>query len=294
MVFVQWAKAAHNVQMRPTADNAMSSFRAAVIQMTSTSDEVENLRTAETHIREAAARGAELVCTPESTNFLGSHAEKVRRAEALTGPTCNFFAGLAREFGIYLLLGSFNERSNDSTRCFNTSVLFGPDGERLAKYRKIHLFDVDLSDEVRFLESATVTSGTEVVTIGTAVGCVGFSICYDLRFPELYRNLRAAGADILTVPSAFTKTTGTDHWHVLLRARAIENQCFVLAPAQVGEHGDGGLKESYGHAMIIDPWGRILDEVTEGMGIATAMIDLQYLTEVRGSMPVESHRSNSI
>ncbi|MEE8367550.1 MAG: carbon-nitrogen hydrolase family protein [Thermoanaerobaculia bacterium] len=280
--------------MRPTADTAMTSFRAAVIQMTSTGDESRNLEIVESLVREAAAHGADLVCTPENTNFLGSHYEKVRRAEALTGPTCNFFAGLARELEIHLLLGSFNERSNDSTRCFNTSVLFGPDGELLAKYRKIHLFDVDLSDEVRFFESATVKPGTEVVAVDTAFGCLGFSICYDLRFPELYRSLRTAGADILTVPSAFTKTTGTDHWHLLLRARAIENQCFVLAPAQIGKHGDGGLKESYGHAMIIDPWGRILDEVTAGMGIATAMIDLQYLAEVRGSMPVESHRSNSI
>jgi predicted amidohydrolase len=266
------------------------SIQAAVVQMTSTSDEVENLRIVENYVRQAAAGGAQLVCTPENTNFLGSHREKVRRAEAVTGTVCSLFAGLARELGIHLLLGSFNERSDDPDRCFNTSVFFGPDGELLAKYRKIHLFDVDLSDEVRFLESSTIEPGKEVVTVDAPFGRLGLSICYDLRFPELYRDLRAAGVDILTAPAAFTKTTGLDHWHVLLRARAIENQCFVLAPAQVGEHGDGGLRESYGHAMIVDPWGRILDEVTDGMGLAIAEVDLELVGKVRGAMPVESHR----
>jgi predicted amidohydrolase len=258
--------------------------------MTSTGNQAENLRTVESSIREAAEQGAELVCTPENTNFLGPHDEKVRCAEALTGPTCRLMAGLAQELQIHLLLGSFNERSDDPARCFNTSVLFGPDGERLAEYRKIHLFDVDISDQVRFLESTTVKPGSEAVTADTDFGSIGLSICYDLRFPELYRSLRARGAELITVPAAFTKTTGTDHWHVLLRARAIENQCYVLAPAQYGEHGDGGLKESYGHALIVDPWGRILDEVTGGTGIATAMVDLQHLAETRRSMPVEDHR----
>lgn len=265
-------------------------FRAAVIQMTSTSDRGANLDQAEQLIGKAAQQGAELIATPENTNFLGPHTEKVRLAETLEGSTCSLFSTMARRLGVHLLLGSFNEKSDDPKRCYNTSVVFAPTGEQLAVYRKIHLFDVDVSDKVRFRESATVLPGRDPVVVAMSLGQLGLSICYDLRFGELYRRLVELGAEVILVPSAFTATTGKAHWHVLLRARAIESQCYFMAPAQVGRHDDGGLRESFGHAMIVDPWGRILAEVPEGEGVALAEIDLQRVDKVRRAIPVQQHR----
>ncbi len=265
-------------------------FLAAAVQMTSTSDSAANVESASELVKRAARRGARFVATPENTNYLGPHTEKVRLAEPLDGPTCRHFSELASRCGIHLLLGSFNERSDDPERCYNTSVLFGPDGARLATYRKIHLFDVDVSASVRFSESATVKPGDEVVAVGTPLGTLGLSICYDLRFPELYLALVAAGAELLTVPSAFTATTGKDHWHALLRARAIESQCYVVAPAQSGRHDDDGLRESYGHAMIVDPWGQIVAMAADGPGLAFAEIDLERVRWCRKAIPVAEHR----
>ena len=265
-------------------------FLAAVCQMTSTSDAGRNLAQAEALVREAAARGARWIGTPENTNFLGPHAEKVRRAEPLDGPTCARFAALARELRVHLLLGSFNERAPEPGRCFNTSVLFGPAGDRLAVYRKIHLFDVDVPGGVTFRESDTVVPGSEVVVAETDVARFGLTICYDLRFGELYRALAERGAEVVAVPSAFTATTGRAHWEVLLRARAIETQAWVLAPAQVGRHDDGGLRESHGHAMIVDPWGAIAAECADGTGVAIAEVDLARVDSVRRAIPVAEHR----
>jgi predicted amidohydrolase len=265
-------------------------FLAAVVQLSCTSDEEANWEQARSLIERAAGYGAALVATPENTNFLGLHDEKVRRAEPLEGPTCGRFSELARSHGIHVLLGSFNERSDDPQRCFNTSVLFGPDGKIVGRYRKMHLFDVDVSPEVRFSESETVKPGEEPVLLDTSLARIGLSICYDLRFPELYRVLVDRGAEILTVPSAFTLTTGKDHWYPLLRARAIETQCYVLAPAQVGEHDDEGYRHSYGHSMIVDPWGQIVATVSEDPGIALAEIDLTRVERVRRGMPVAQHR----
>jgi predicted amidohydrolase len=266
------------------------SFLAAVCQMTSTSDVEANLRQAEDLIRQAASLGARWIGTPENTNFLGPHSEKVERAEPLDGPTCTLFSALAGELGVHLLLGSFNERANDPVRCANASVLFGPTGSRLAVYRKIHLFDVDVPGGVRFRESETVVPGTELVVVDTELARFGLSICYDLRFGELYRQLVERGAQVLTLPSAFTATTGKAHWEVLLRARAIEAQSWLLAPAQWGEHDDDGLKESHGQAMIVDPWGEVVAQVPDGTGIATAEIDLDRVARVRSAIPVGEHR----
>jgi predicted amidohydrolase len=265
-------------------------FLAAVLQLNSTSDSEENWRQARELVARAANAGAAFVATPENTNFLGPHEEKVRRAEELDGPTCERFAGLARELGIHLLLGSFNERGPDADRCYNTSVLFGTKGGRLAVYRKIHLFDVDVSPEVRFTESATVVPGEGPVVASTDLGRLGLTICYDIRFGELYRRLVEMGAEILTVPSAFTLTTGRDHWQALLRARAIESQCWLLAPAQWGRHDDEGLRESYGHAMIVDPWGHVVAMAPDGPGLALAEIDLERVRQVRRAIPVADHR----
>jgi predicted amidohydrolase len=266
---------------------------AAVLQLNSTSDAERNWAAARELVERAAARGAALVATPENTNYLGPHAEKVRRAEPLDGPTGARFAELAARLGIHLLLGSFNERSDppgSPGRCFNTSVLFGPDGARLAVYRKIHLFDVEVGEEVRFRESETVAPGSEVVVAETALGRLGLSICYDLRFGELYRALVERGAEVLLVPSAFTLTTGRDHWEPLLRARAIECQAWVLAPAQWGKHDDSGLRESFGHAMIVDPWGHVVAMAPEGPGLAIAEIDLERGRSIRAAIPVARHR----
>ena len=265
-------------------------YLAAAVQLDSTSDADANWASARALIERAVSYGARLVATPENTNFLGPHEEKVRRAEPLDGPTCGRFADLAARLGIHLLLGSFNEVGTAPGRCRNTSVLFGPDGARLAVYRKIHLFDVDVSPEVRFTESATVEPGTETVVAATPLGRIGMTVCYDLRFAELYQKLRDGGAEILAVPSAFTLTTGRAHWHPLLRARAIENQCWVIAPAQHGRHDDQGLRESFGHALIVDPWGAVVADAADGPGLALAEIDLGRVAAVRRAMPVADHR----
>lgn len=262
---------------------------AAAVQLGSGSDSEANWRSAEALIRRAAGYGAGLVATPENTNYLGPHRDKVARAEPLDGPTCGRFAALAAELRIHLLLGSYNERSEEAGRCHNTSVLFGPGGERLAVYRKIHLFDVDLP-QVRFLESETCAPGAEVVTAPTPFGTLGLSICYDLRFGELYRELNRRGAEILMVPSAFTLATGRDHWLPLLQARAIENQCYVIAPAQHGAHDDQGLRESYGHAAILDPWGIPLAVAADGPGLALAEVDVERVRNLRLAMPLDAHR----
>jgi len=268
-------------------------FLAAVVQLSSSSDAEASCRSAEELVRRAAERGAVLVATPENTNYLGPHEEKVRRAEPLDGPTVRRFAALARELRIHLLLGSFNERAEGADaaqRCRNTSVLFGPAGDVLAAYRKIHLFDVAVPPDVVFQESATVIPGSEPVVVETTLARLGLTICYDLRFPELYRELGRRGAELLMVPSAFTLATGKDHWEPLLRTRAIENQAWVLAPAQYGRHDDGGLRQSWGHAMIIDPWGQVVACASDGPGIALAEIDLARLREVRRTLPALQHR----
>ncbi len=271
----------------------MPRFLAATVQMTSTADQEANWRVVQTLVERAAGYGARFVATPENANFLGPAAEKVRRAEPLDtgrGTACRRFSRLARRLGIHLLLGSFNEASGDPERCYNTSVLFSPTGEVLAAYRKIHLFDVDHSDDVRFLESSTIVPGTDTVVAPTPLGTFGLSVCYDLRFAELYQRLRDGGAEILTVPSAFTMTTGRAHWLPLQRARAIETQCWVVSPAQHGRHDDRGLRETYGHSVIVDPWGQVVAAAADGPGLALAEIDVGVAHRVRRQMPVASHR----
>lgn len=262
-------------------------FLAAVVQLNSTTDIDANWKTAQELIRRAASHGAKLVATPENTNFLGPPSEKVRLGESIEGTTCTRFAGLAKDLGIHLLLGSFNEKSERPERVYNTSVLFGPGGDRLAVYRKIHLFDADVADGAVHRESHSVSPGKEVVVAETPLGRMGLSICFDLRFGELYRQLGERGAEILTVPAAFLTTTGRAHWEVLLRARSIENQCFVLAPGQWGRFEDQGAKESFGHSMIVDPWGQVLAMAADGPGIAVAEIDLGRVAAVRRIIPMK-------
>lgn len=261
----------------------------ACVQLNGLSDVEKNLRATEALVERAARAGAELIATPEATTFLGPHDCKVALAERIDGPTNARLAKLAARLKVTLLVGSVAEAC-DSRHAYNTSVLFGSKGERIATYRKLHLFDVDIEGGVRFLESDRTEPGKDVVVAETPVGRIGLSICFDVRFPELYRALADRGAEILAVPSAFTLMTGKDHWHVLLRARAIETQCWLLAPAQWGPHDDQGLRRSYGHSLIVDPWGVVVAECGDGEGICLAEIDREKLLSVRRQIPMDANR----
>ena len=263
----------------------------AAAQMVSTGDKPHNLEVATRLVRQAAALGVRLVGLPENFSWMGNEAERPAAAESLEGPTLSRMAELARELRLSLLAGSILEAGAPGGRLYNTSVLFGPDGARLAVYRKMHLFDVEVGDGATYRESAAVAPGTEVVAAAlqpTELGTLGMSVCYDLRFPELYRRLSAEGAELLAVPAAFTLMTGKDHWEVLLRARAIENLCYVLAPAQVGQHS--GRRQTYGHAMVVDPWGLVVARASAGPGLAVAPMDPALQRQLRQDLPCLAHR----
>jgi predicted amidohydrolase len=265
-------------------------MRVAAVQLNSNADKARNLEMAEGLVREAAGAGAELIALPEKWNLLAPGPEQLAGAERLDGPTLEATRGWARELGVAILAGSIPERSDDPGRGFNTSVLISPEGDDLGVYRKIHLFDVDLAAQggSSYRESAAVAPGSEVVVAETPFGGVGLSICYDVRFPELYRALAARGARFLLVPSAFARETGRDHWEVLLRARAIENQCFVIAPAQWGQHSPE--RASHGRALIADPWGVLLGVAPDRQGVVVADCDLAQQDRVRASLPALQHR----
>ncbi|MGH7927058.1 MAG: carbon-nitrogen hydrolase family protein [Candidatus Binatia bacterium] len=263
-------------------------YIAAAIQMSASDDKAANVAEAERWIREASRRGARLVALPEVFVWRGEKPKERESAETLAGATAAQMAGLARELGIYLLAGSILEEITGSRKAYNTSMLFAPSGELLASYRKIHLFDVDLANGVSLRESSTREYGASVVVAKTDLGAMGLTICYDLRFPELYRRLAAKGADLIFVPSAFTAFTGQAHWEPLLRARAIENQTYVIAPDQFGTSPKSF--ETHGHSMIVDPWGKVIAELPDGPGVITAEIDLDYLAKVRSELPALKHR----
>jgi predicted amidohydrolase len=260
---------------------------AAAIQMSSTLDKQENFEAAERLIRCAVSAGAQLVALPELWSCHGL--EKVYRenAEPIPGPTTEFLGALARELGAWLLGGSILESEPGAKRLSNTSTFFDPSGELVAVYRKIHLFDVKAPDR-EYLESRTIASGREIVTAKAGIATLGLSVCYDLRFPELYRLLALKGAEILAVPAAFTLLTGKDHWELLLRARAVENQAYVVAPAQWGRKADG--RWTYGRSMIVDPWGTLLATCPDRDGHALATLDLDYLDRFRTDFPALANR----
>jgi predicted amidohydrolase len=268
----------------------LAAMIAAVVQMTSGSDLERNLARAAEWIGAAARRGAELVALPEMFPLMreeGASAVNPHAQDVPDGPVLRFLSEQAAEHRIVLAGGSFPERIAGDTRVFNTSTVFGPEGELLALYRKIHLFDVDLPGAV-LRESARVAAGSELAVAKTAACTLGLSICYDVRFPELYRQLAERGAQVLLVPSAFTVPTGRDHWEVLLRARAIENQCFVVASAQFGDHNP--TRRSYGRSLIADPWGTVLCTVPDGEGIALAELDFARQADIRRRLPALRHR----
>jgi deaminated glutathione amidase len=268
----------------------MDAFKLGLIQMCSRDDVDENLKQAEQGVRQAAEQGAALVVLPENFAFIGPEKDKVALGERLgEGPISSAMAALARELRIHLALGGMPERSEEPGRVYNTLALYGPDGGLLAAYRKIHLFDIQVQEAIGgLLESTTVTPGSEPVVVETALGPLGLSICYDLRFPELYRTLALRGAELMLVPAAFTLYTGKDHWHVLLRARAIENVSYVAAAAQFGRHSEKRI--SYGRSLLIDPWGQVLAEAQDGeLEVVVAKVDLERLRRQRQQMPTLSH-----
>ncbi|HET7443142.1 MAG TPA: carbon-nitrogen hydrolase family protein [Solirubrobacterales bacterium] len=260
-------------------------MRAAAVQLHSTADKARNLATAERLVRDAAADGAAFVALPEKWNLLAGGEELRAGAELLDGPSLTAARGWARELGIHLLAGSISERGED--KASNTSVLIGPDGGDLAVYRKIHMFDVDAGG-VSYRESEHEQPGSEVVTAPLGEVELGLSICYDLRFPELFRILALRGARVVALPSAFTSATGRDHWEVLLRARAIEDQIFLVAPNQVGSappHYD-----SFGHSAIVDPWGTVLAVAPDEECFVAAYLDFGEQERVRDSLPSLANR----
>jgi deaminated glutathione amidase len=262
--------------------------RAAAVQLTSTADRERNLATADRLTRAAAAAGAELVVLPEKWSVLGTPEETVAGAEPFDGPALRWARATAGELGIDLLAGSIAERVAGREKGSNTSVHVGPDGEVRAVYRKIHMFDVDVAGRA-YRESQNEEPGDEVVLSETAGGVeLGLTVCYDLRFPELYRILAVRGARIIVVPAAFTLTTTRDHWEPLLRARAIENQAFVIAANQTGEHAKG--YRSGGRSMIVDPWGVVLAQAPDSETFITAELDLERQSEIRRTLPSLANR----
>ncbi|QZA78810.1 carbon-nitrogen hydrolase family protein [Deefgea tanakiae] len=265
----------------------MQSITVAAIQMVSTPLVAQNLAVARHLIAEAAQAGAQLIVLPEYFAIMGQQdTDKLAVQEVFgVGPLQDFLAQAAREFGIWLVGGTIPLRSELPDRVMNSSLVFNPHGECVARYDKIHLFGFDNGVE-RFCESDTIAPGTQVVTFDTPFGRVGLAVCYDLRFPELFRSV--GEVDIWLLPAAFTATTGRAHWEVLLRARAIENQCFVIAPNQGGVHPTG--RETFGHSIIIDPWGKVLSCLPEGEGVVLAELKASQLTRVRSTLPALTHR----
>jgi predicted amidohydrolase len=264
----------------------------AVVQLNTQDDVALNLKRVRELIARAAEAGSQFIALPENFAFMGDEAQKREIAERLDsgspGPILASLCEEAARRGVWVLGGGMPERSEDSARPYNSSVLVSPKGEVACAYRKVHLFDVSLPDGTSLRETASTSAGTEAVSTEVLGVRVGLSVCYDVRFPELYRRLVDQGARVITVPSAFTLTTGKDHWHALLRARAIENQVWVLAPAQHGKHPRG--RQTYGKSLVVDPWGEVVAQCTEGEGFAVARLDFEYQDRVRKALPSLLHR----
>ncbi len=266
-------------------------MKVAALQMTSGPDVAANLATAGTLLEAAAAAGARLAALPENFAFLGlADADKRKVAETPDGgPIQDFLADIARRCALWIIAGTVPLRRPDEERVAAASLLYDPQGRVAARYDKIHLFDVGIPGKAEnYRESANIAPGSSVIVHKTDVGCVGLTVCYDIRFPELYRRLSAAGAQLISIPSAFTAPTGRAHWEVLLRARAIENLCYVLAPAQSGFHPSG--RETYGDSMIVDYWGRVLARQPRGSGVVLGELDLEHQAHVRSTFPALQHR----
>ncbi|KAI9157738.1 hypothetical protein LWI28_027204 [Acer negundo] len=271
---------------------AANSVRVAVAQMTSINDLAANFATCSRLVKEATSAGAKLLCFPESFAYVGANdGDILKVAEPLDGPTMKQYCSLARESSIWLSLGGFQQKGHDDEHLRNTHVVIDDAGNIRSTYQKIHLFDVDVPGGRVYKESQFTEPGKEIVAVDSPFGRLGLTVCYDLRFPELYQQLRFKHeAQVLLVPAAFTKLTGQAHWEILLRARAIETQCYVIAAAQAGKHNDN--RESFGDSLIIDPWGTIVGRLPDPLstGIAIADIDFSFIDSVRSKMPIDKHR----
>jgi predicted amidohydrolase len=263
----------------------MTQFTVAVAQLDSRADKAQNVQRMRSFVDEAANRDANLVAFPEMATYMGDPSRYTAVAESFPGPTTKALAEKAQEHGLYVHTGSFFESIPESNRVYNTSGVIDPDGTLLDTYRKIHLFDIH--GDVEYQESDNVAPGEEVTTVDTELGTVGLSICYDLRFPQLYRALAARSAEVLFVPAAFSLHTGKDHWESLLRARAIENQAYVVAPGQIGDKPDS--METYGKSLVVDPWGTVIAKASDRPEMITATVDLDYLDEVRTKLQTLEH-----
>jgi len=264
-----------------------------VAQLTSINDKEKNLEACAKVVKEAKDKGVSFLSLPECFAFIGENEDQTRaNAEPLDGPIMKKYLDLAKTHEIWLSLGGFHEKVPTSDRIHNTHLIVNPQGEIVKIYRKIHLFDINIPNGPVMQESKVIAPGDRMALCSTPFGNIGMSVCYDVRFPELYASLRHKGAHIILIPAAFTVKTGVAHWKTLLVARAIETQCYVIAAAQVGWHHP--KRASYGHAMIIDPWGTILAEAQEEPGLATATVDMAFLEDVRRNMPVLNHRRQEL
>jgi predicted amidohydrolase len=262
-------------------------MRVAVCQLNARDDRAANLGVARELLGRAAAQGADVALLPEYTDYLGPGAG-APKPEGLDGGYAQFFADAARELGMWVLAGTFHETGPDPDRTFNTLPVFDRGGALVAAYRKIHMYDVEIPGRVSYQESRTVAPGADLVTVPVDDVTVGLSVCYDLRFPELYRRLADQGATVLVVPAAFMMHTGRDHWEVLLRARAIENQCYMLAAGQIGDHEPG--RTCFGRSMVVDPWGTVIAQAPDEVGVSVVDIDLDRLARIRLELPSLANR----
>jgi predicted amidohydrolase len=259
----------------------------SLIQMNSTADLDRNLEEYLSKLNKALSYGSKFILSPEVTNFITTdHEKRLKIADSLES---DIFIKETKSFclknSVWVLIGSLVMRSQSTSKCANSSILIDPKGEIKCKYDKIHMFDVNLSEKQKFTESKFYQKGDTAKLAKTEIGNIGLTVCYDVRFPNLYQQLAASGAHIITIPSAFTKFTGNLHWEVLLRSRAIETGCFILAPAQTGIHGQKGSRESFGHSMIVSPWGEVLNSLGSETGLCTAEIDLSICNEFRSKIP---------
>jgi predicted amidohydrolase len=269
----------------------------AAIQMNSRQNKEKNVQKAEKLIDEAASRGVKVVALPENFSFSGSEKENLSQAENIPGPTIERMSNKARQYGIYILCGSISEKSTELDKAFNTSVLIDPQGEIIARYRKIHLFDYEKKEgphceALSYRESTFVPPGREIVTVDIKLTKFGFSLCYDLRFPELYRKLTFNGARVIFIPAAFQLHTGKDHWESLIRARAIENQVYIVAPNQIGPYLPD--KQCYGKSMIVDPWGIVMSKASDREMVIYSELDFAYQDEIRKELPCLLNRRKDI
>ena len=267
----------------------MDHYKIAVCQMNSVDDKEENLKNVSSWIQEAAENGASLIAFPENMTYMGKWYRK--QAETIPGPVTDFLCTKAKEHVIWIMSGSFPE-STGTTRVHNTLLLIDPHGQIQTTYRKIHLFDVEVTDGPSYQESRSVIPGNEIVTLETdTLGCLGFSICYDLRFGEMYRLMALRGAELIFVPASFTAHTGRMHWETLLKARAIENGVFIVAPDQIGEKYD---MTAYGHSMVIDPWGNVIARMDEGTGLIYAEISRNLVRQAQEQIPSLTNRRDDL